>query len=70
MSEDWAHIPLHILEGELRRRQDGAPKPECGSKGKTYDYDTPAHVFALFLILLLSTGGAPPSPALPRAGQS
>lgn len=39
---------------ELRRRQEDAPKPECGSRDRGW-YDTAAHVFALFLILALST---------------
>ncbi|KAI4142259.1 MAG: hypothetical protein LQ340_007399, partial [Diploschistes diacapsis] len=55
--DSWSHIPLHILQEELRRRQDeGIPtKPECGTKGGRAGYNTPAHIFALILILTLST---------------
>ncbi|KAI1169599.1 zip family zinc transporter [Nemania sp. FL0916] len=53
----WSSIPSHVLHAELARRQaeGGAPeKPACGS-GDRGAYDTPLHVFALFLILALST---------------
>ncbi|KAI5864948.1 Zinc/iron permease [Durotheca rogersii] len=56
----WSSIPTHLLLAELERRQDGqadnnnAEKPACGS-GDRGAYDTPLHVFALFLILTLST---------------
>lgn len=53
----WATIPTELLLAELRRRQDdgdGQQKPECGSRERGW-YDTAAHVFALFLILFLST---------------
>lgn len=59
-------IPLHILRSELARRaaeaaQDegsGAEEdtPTCGSQQRGV-YNTPIHVFALFLILALSTLG-------------
>ncbi|CAO2657076.1 Nn.00g058790.m01.CDS01 [Neocucurbitaria sp. VM-36] len=46
---------LHRLtESELRRRQADA-RPTCGTKGGQGKYNTPLHVFALFLILTLST---------------
>ncbi|ETN37244.1 uncharacterized protein HMPREF1541_08234 [Cyphellophora europaea CBS 101466] len=48
-------LPLHILHAELQRRQDGNEKPACGSSGKQGSYTMGAHVFALFLILALST---------------
>jgi zinc transporter 1/2/3 len=53
-----SEIPAHILHAELlRRQQDNDERPKCGSKdGKGY-YNTPVHVFALFLILTLSTAG-------------
>ncbi|GAP88127.1 putative zinc-regulated transporter 1 [Rosellinia necatrix] len=53
----WSSIPSDILRAELARRQseNGVPeKPACGS-GDKGAYDTPLHVFALFLILTLST---------------
>lgn len=52
----WSNIPTDFLLAELRRRQQDAPppKPECGSRDRGW-YDTAAHVFALFLILALST---------------
>lgn len=52
----WATIPTNILLAELKRRQDDGQdqKPECGSRERGW-YDTAAHVFALFLILVLST---------------
>ncbi|KAJ5302024.1 hypothetical protein PENANT_c050G03460 [Penicillium antarcticum] len=48
-------IPDSILKAELLRR-DGAPDdtPACGSKERGA-YNTPLHVMALFLILILST---------------
>ncbi|KAL7620539.1 hypothetical protein AAE478_009534 [Parahypoxylon ruwenzoriense] len=63
----WSSIPTYLLLAELSKRQDeqgnaggdgngnGSPeKPACGS-GDRGAYDTPLHVFALFLILTLST---------------
>ncbi|RWA14867.1 hypothetical protein EKO27_g136 [Xylaria grammica] len=53
----WSSIPSDILRAELARRQEnnGVPeKPACGS-GDRGTYDTPLHVFALILILALST---------------
>ncbi|KAI5917241.1 Fe2+/Zn2+ regulated transporter [Camillea tinctor] len=54
----WSSISTDALLAELSRRQDdnGATpkKPVCGS-GEKGSYDTPLHVFALFLILFLST---------------
>ncbi|KAK5630606.1 hypothetical protein RRF57_006321 [Xylaria bambusicola] len=53
----WSSIPSDILRAELARRQndDGvSEKPACGS-GDRGTYDTPLHVFALVLILSLST---------------
>ncbi|MCJ1284986.1 hypothetical protein MMC26_004323 [Xylographa opegraphella] len=51
----WADIPSAILAAELRRRQDASAKPACGTKGHRGTYNTPLHVFALVLILVLST---------------
>jgi len=52
------HLPLEVLRAELSRRQDGANgKPECGSAGSGDTYNTPLHVTALVLILILSTLG-------------
>ncbi|KAF2797646.1 Zinc/iron permease [Melanomma pulvis-pyrius CBS 109.77] len=50
----WDDIPTHLLRAELRRRQNG-DRPACGTKGGRGSYNTPIHVFALFLILGLST---------------
>ncbi|SMY24063.1 unnamed protein product [Zymoseptoria tritici ST99CH_1A5] len=56
-----ADIPLPHLLHELHLRQQQTdpstptPRPTCGSNKPTTTYNTPIHVFALFLILLLST---------------
>jgi hypothetical protein len=54
-------IPLHALKSELDRRLDaGAPNEQDGStcgSNRVGSYNTPVHVFALFLILILSTLG-------------
>ncbi|KAL1867354.1 hypothetical protein VTK73DRAFT_4201 [Phialemonium thermophilum] len=50
----WSTLSTGALLAELARRDVDRPKPECGS-GKRGSYDTPLHVFALFLILTLST---------------
>lgn len=53
----WSSIPTEWLLAELAKRDDGTtadPKPQCGS-GKKGSYDTALHVFALVLILVLST---------------
>ncbi|CAN8101643.1 unnamed protein product [Discula destructiva] len=48
-------IPYDILFAELKRRDDGdTTKPQCGS-GTAGAYDMAMHIFALFLILVLST---------------
>ncbi|QPC75251.1 hypothetical protein HYE68_006003 [Fusarium pseudograminearum] len=52
--ESWALIPTDLILAELKRRQKDGEKPECGSRSKG-SYDTSAHVFALILILVLST---------------
>lgn len=57
---DVSSISSHLLRAELDRRHGGAtsdsntPRPECGS-GKRGNYETGLHVFALFLILVIST---------------
>lgn len=51
-----ASIPYDLLLAELAKRDDVDTKPQCGG-GKKGAYDTPLHVFALFLILALSTLG-------------
>ncbi|KAJ5059465.1 Zinc/iron permease [Bipolaris maydis] len=49
-------IPAHILHAELLRRQDEADeRPKCETKGAKEQYNTTLHVFALLLILTLST---------------
>jgi len=50
----WSSIPTELLLAELSRRDDASERPACGS-GKKGSYDTGIHVFALFLILTLST---------------
>ncbi|KAM4058632.1 ZIP zinc transporter [Hirsutella rhossiliensis] len=50
----WSSIPTSLLLQELRRREEETAKPQCGSRPKGW-YDTVAHVFALLLILTLST---------------
>ncbi|TWU76375.1 hypothetical protein ED733_006463 [Metarhizium rileyi] len=50
----WSTISTKLLLAELQRRQVDGEKPACGSK-ETGWYDTAAHVFALLLILALST---------------
>ncbi|KAF2649313.1 Zinc/iron permease [Lophiostoma macrostomum CBS 122681] len=50
----WGEIPTQLLQKELRRRQD-EQRPACGTKGGRSSYSIPLHVFALFLILALST---------------
>ncbi|KAH7069320.1 Zinc/iron permease [Paraphoma chrysanthemicola] len=53
-SLSYTEIPTHLLQAELhRRQQDG--RPTCGTKGGKGHYNEPIHVFALFLILTLST---------------
>jgi hypothetical protein len=51
------NLPLDLLHAELRRRQETPEKPECGTRDKRGSYSTGLHVFALFLILALSTLG-------------
>ncbi|KAF7511382.1 hypothetical protein GJ744_004571 [Endocarpon pusillum] len=43
------------LRTELQRRDEETEKPVCGSGGRTGSYNTPLHVAALFIILILST---------------
>ena len=52
----WSSIPTELLLAELQRRDDANERPACGSKSRG-SYDTGIHVFALFLILFLSTLG-------------
>ncbi len=54
-------LATDALRAELARRKGGsdseaAPRPVCGS-GKGGVYETGLHVFALFLILAISTLG-------------
>ncbi|KAJ8106425.1 hypothetical protein OPT61_g9544 [Boeremia exigua] len=55
LAEGLSHITTELLRRELQRRQDEAGKPTCGSKGGKKHYNTGLHVFALVLILALST---------------
>ncbi|KAF2397480.1 Zinc/iron permease [Trichodelitschia bisporula] len=56
MSADnpWLDIPTSLLRAELARRAEDPPRPECGGKSRGV-YNTPLHVAALVLILVLST---------------
>lgn len=62
LPDSWTDIPTALLHAELERRHGGVKestageqRPACGSKTKG-EYNTPLHVFALILILALSTG--------------
>ncbi|KAL7793149.1 Zinc/iron permease [Trichoderma ceciliae] len=50
----WTSIPSSLLRAELQRRRDGGERPQCGGRNSGW-YDTAAHIFALLLILVLST---------------
>ncbi|KAI1334128.1 Zinc/iron permease [Xylariaceae sp. FL0016] len=52
----WSNVPTHLLLAELAKRQDqnDPGKPTCGS-GEKGTYNTPLHVLALLVILVLST---------------
>ncbi|KAJ4416595.1 hypothetical protein N0V85_002226 [Neurospora sp. IMI 360204] len=52
----WSSIPTELLRAELSKRDDttDTSRPQCGS-GEKGEYNTGLHVFALVLILLLST---------------
>ncbi|KAL7945239.1 Zinc/iron permease [Trichoderma barbatum] len=55
----WASIPSSLLRAELQRRhgrQGEGERPQCGGHNSGW-YDTAAHIFALLLILVLSTLG-------------
>ena len=60
MDDFTSSLSTHALRAELARRMGGEdpanapPRPECGS-GKRGNYETGLHVFALFLILIIST---------------
>lgn len=43
--------------GLAARQSDEGTKPQCGSSSRGRSYNTPLHVFALILILALSTLG-------------
>ncbi|KAH0252702.1 hypothetical protein KCU91_g18804, partial [Aureobasidium melanogenum] len=54
----WSDISTSALRAELLRRQAvDHDRPTCGTTGTTNDYNMPLHVFALILILVLSTLG-------------
>ncbi|ERF71018.1 hypothetical protein EPUS_03298 [Endocarpon pusillum Z07020] len=48
-------LSSQALRTELQRRDEATGKPVCGSGGRTGSYNTPLHVAALFIILILST---------------
>lgn len=50
-------LPVELLHAEILRRQDAPYKPTCGTTGEKGTYNMLGHVFALFLILVLSTLG-------------
>lgn len=62
----WSGISTELLRAELARRDEDPPKPSCGS-GIKGSYNTSAHVFALILILALSTIGFCPQLQLERS---
>ncbi|KAK3987664.1 Zinc/iron permease [Cladorrhinum sp. PSN332] len=54
----WSQIPTSHLLAELNRRDssdNAGDRPACGSGKTEHPYDTGLHVFALFLILIVST---------------
>ena len=51
-----ASIPDTLLRAEIARRTSNDSAATCGSKERGA-YNTPIHVLALFLILVLSTLG-------------
>ncbi|KAL5113636.1 hypothetical protein ACEQ8H_008475 [Pleosporales sp. CAS-2024a] len=52
----YTQLPTHVLRAELLRRQhEEQQRPACGTKGGRGYYNTWLHVFALLLILGLST---------------
>ncbi|KAI1917155.1 hypothetical protein LOZ61_000672 [Ophidiomyces ophidiicola] len=68
MSEELflADVPLSLLQTELNRRsfdvrphgatpRDTTTRPACGSTTRSGSYNTPIHVFAVFLIFTVST---------------
>jgi hypothetical protein len=56
-SSQWQKLPTEALKALLAQRQTGGDRPTCGSDEQTHHYNTALHVFALFLILFLSTAG-------------
>lgn len=58
MADSFTTLSTDVLRAELARRMGNsdpsAPRPACGS-GKRGNYETGLHIFALFLILLIST---------------
>lgn len=50
----WSSLPTKLLLAELQRRKEDGERPACGGRQKGW-YDTVAHIFALLLILALST---------------
>ncbi|OAA62129.1 ZIP family zinc transporter [Cordyceps fumosorosea ARSEF 2679] len=54
LAQDATQWSTTQLMAELQRRQNANGRPKCGGKGQGW-YDMAAHVFALFLILALST---------------
>lgn len=56
----WQNLPTDLLKALVAQRDAGDERPECGSGKRHGAYNTPIHVFALFLILFLSTAGMAP----------
>jgi zinc transporter 1/2/3 len=65
----WSDLPTSELRAELLRRQanNHDERPACGTAGTTKDYNMPLHVFALVLILVLSTLGQSSDHILPSS---
>lgn len=49
-------ISIDVLRAELQRRasENGDVKPACGTTGRRGSYNVPVHIFAVFLILIIS----------------
>lgn len=59
-SPAWQRVPTEALHKLLLQRQAGGERPACGSSDAQVSYNFGLHLFALFLILFLSTAGKSP----------
>ncbi len=54
----FGHVPTSVLQSELARRSaQTQSQPPCGSRTARGSYNTALHVWALVIILALSTFG-------------